>query len=61
MTMPTIWITGEACPDCAAALTLADDGGGSLRAECCSCGYADTWTSENPDDRDPDHLGRGDQ
>jgi ribosomal protein S27AE len=42
----TIWLTSEFCPDCGTALTVADGGGSSARAECRSCGYADTWITD---------------
>jgi ribosomal protein S27AE len=60
MTTMTTWRTDDLCPDCGVGLTLAD-GDGSVRAECASCGYADTWTRADPDGRDADHLGGGDQ
>jgi ribosomal protein S27AE len=43
---PTIWVTSDLCPDCGATVTMADDGRSSVRAECHSCGYADTWTTD---------------
>jgi ribosomal protein S27AE len=46
MSLPTLWTADEPCPDCGTALVLADDGAG-LRAECRSCGYADTWTRDD--------------
>jgi ribosomal protein S27AE len=46
MTALTLWQTDDPCPDCGTALTLAEDGGPVQRAECCSCGRADTWTSD---------------
>ena len=44
--MPIIWITDDPCPACGTTLTLADDGGGRVLVECPSCGYADTWTTD---------------
>jgi ribosomal protein S27AE len=44
MTTVTTWLLGEPCPDCGTGLTLFDEGTGPARAECGSCGYADTWT-----------------
>jgi ribosomal protein S27AE len=41
MTAPTVWQTGEPCPDCDTALTLLHDGTGPARAECGSCGYGE--------------------
>ena len=32
---------------------LADDGGRAQRAECRTCGYADTWTIGQPERRRP--------
>ena len=42
MTMLTTWLLDESCPDCSMELTLLDDGASPARAECGSCGYADT-------------------
>jgi ribosomal protein S27AE len=42
------WLAPERCPDCGASLVLADDGTGPVRADCGSCGYADTWTVTCP-------------
>jgi hypothetical protein len=44
----TLWQTDDPCPSCGTTLTLTDDGGGVLRVECRSCGYADTWTNSPP-------------
>jgi ribosomal protein S27AE len=44
MTTPATWQTDQACPDCGSPLTLSDDGSCPVRADCGSCGYADTWT-----------------
>ena len=41
----TLWQTDDSCPACGTTLALADDGGGVLRVECRSCGYADTWAT----------------
>jgi hypothetical protein len=41
-----LWQIDDPCLSCGTALTLADDGGGVLRVECRSCGYADTWTTD---------------
>jgi len=46
MTMLTLWQTADPCPGCGTTMTLAEDGGPAQRAECCSCGRADTWTSD---------------
>ena len=48
MTTPMAWLLGESCPDCGTGLTLLDDGTSPARAECGSCGYADTWTVTVP-------------
>jgi ribosomal protein S27AE len=48
MTTPTVWLLGESCPGCGTGLTLLDDGTATARAECGSCGYADTWTVTVP-------------
>ena len=48
MTDLTVWQTDVPCPDCGTALTLTDDGGDELRAECRSCNYAVTWTPGQP-------------
>jgi Zn ribbon nucleic-acid-binding protein len=45
--MPIIWVTDDPCPACGTTLTLADDGG-RVVVECRSCGYADTWTADEP-------------
>jgi ribosomal protein S27AE len=44
MTTVTAWQAAESCPDCGISLTLLDDGSSPARAECGSCGYADTRT-----------------
>ena len=46
--MPIIWITDEPCPACGTTLTLLDGGGDRVAVECRSCGYADTWTTDQP-------------
>jgi hypothetical protein len=48
MTPATAWRTDEPCPVCATGLILHDDGI-ELRAECRMCGWAGTWTSDDPD------------
>jgi len=48
MNTPAIWHAGEPCPDCGSTLTLLDDGSSPARADCGSCGYADTWTVTAP-------------
>jgi DNA-directed RNA polymerase subunit M/transcription elongation factor TFIIS len=45
MSLPTIWATDDPCPDCGSTLTLTEDGS-VLRVECRSCGYADTWATD---------------
>jgi ribosomal protein S27AE len=42
MTTTVAWQLGEPCPDCGAMLILLDGGHSPARAECGSCGYADT-------------------
>ena len=44
----TVWQSPVPCPDCGISLTLLDDGSSPVRAECGSCGYADTWTVTDP-------------
>jgi hypothetical protein len=44
----TSWRTDEPCPVCATGLILHDDGDPELRAECRLCGWADTWTADEP-------------
>jgi hypothetical protein len=61
MTLLAAWRTDDPCPACGTTLVLLDDGGPGLRAECRSCGYADTWTRADPDDRGDEHPGGGDQ
>ena len=51
MTAVTAWRTDEPCPVCATGLILLDDGS-SVRAECRLCGWADTWTGDDPDGGD---------
>lgn len=46
MTTPTLWQTDDSCPACRTTLTLAEDGSPVHRAECQTCGRADTWTSD---------------
>lgn len=43
MTQPAAWRTDEPCPVCATGLTVVEEGGPVLRAECRLCGYAETW------------------
>ena len=40
------WRTDDPCPGCGTTLTVADDGGALLRAECRACGWSDTWTTD---------------
>jgi hypothetical protein len=40
------WRTDEPCPSCGNGLTVVDDGGPVLRAECRLCGHAETWECE---------------
>ena len=51
MTAITAWRTDEPCPVCATGLIMHDDGA-RLRAECRLCGWADTWTGDDPDGGD---------
>ena len=46
--MPIIWVTDDPCTACGATLTLADQDGGRVAVECRTCGYADTWTKDEP-------------
>jgi hypothetical protein len=48
----TAWRTDEPCPVCSTDLILHDDGTTPPAAECRLCGYADTWTSAQPDGGD---------
>ena len=48
MTTLTLWETDDPCPSCGTTLTLAEDCSPVQRAECRSCGWADTWTSDHP-------------
>ena len=59
MTAVTCWRTDEPGPVCATGLILLDDGTVPPRYECRLCGWSDTWTSDDPDGRDADHLGPG--
>jgi hypothetical protein len=52
MTAVTAWRTDEPCPVCATGLILVDDGSSALRAECRLCGWAGTWTGDDPDGGD---------
>ena len=56
MTAVTTWQTDDPCPSCGTALTLAEDGGPRLIAECRSCGYADTWTTGPVEAADPERA-----
>ena len=51
MTAVTAWRTDEPCPVCATGLIMLDDRS-SIRAECRLCGWADTWTGDDPDEGD---------
>ena len=48
MTAITAWRTDEPCPVCATGLILHDDGSSPAWVECRLCGWADTWTSDEP-------------
>jgi hypothetical protein len=61
MTPSVAWRTDEPCPVCATGLILHDDSTLPPRYECRLCGWGDTWTRDDPDDRDADHPGRGRQ
>ena len=52
MTAITAWRTDEPCPVCATGLILHDDGTTPAWAECRLCGWADTWTGDDPDGGD---------
>ena len=39
----TAWRTDEPCPTCGNGLTVVDEGGPVLRAECRLCGHAEFW------------------
>ena len=52
MTTTTAWRTDEPCPVCATGLILHDDGTSPAWAECRLCGWADTWTGDEPDGGD---------
>ena len=52
MRAATAWRTDEPCPVCGTGLTVLDDGGSVLRAECGLCGYGDTWTGDEADGGD---------
>ena len=40
---PVAWRTDVPCPVCANGLTVLDDGGSLLLAECRLCGHGETW------------------
>jgi hypothetical protein len=42
------WQVAEPCPECGAALTVADDGTGTVRVDCASCEHTDRWTVTEP-------------
>jgi hypothetical protein len=52
MTPITAWRTDEPCPVCGTGLIQHDDGTAPPAAECRLCGYAGTWTSDQPDGGD---------
>ena len=52
MSTVTAWRTDEPCPVCATGLIMHDDGSFPVRAECRLCGWADTWTGDDPDEGD---------
>ena len=52
MTPVTAWRTDEPCPVCATGLILHDDGTSAPTGECRLCGYAGTWTRDEPDGGD---------
>jgi uncharacterized Zn finger protein len=43
----TAWRTDEPCPSCGNDLTVVDEGGPVLRAECRMCGHAEPWDTSN--------------
>jgi hypothetical protein len=43
------WRTDEPCPVCGNGLTVSDDGGPALRAECRLCGHGEAWDSAAAD------------
>lgn len=47
-TRTTTWRTDEPCPTCGNDMTLIDDGGLILRAECRLCGHAEQWDTSDP-------------
>jgi hypothetical protein len=49
MTAITAWRTDEPCPVCATDLILHDDGSAPAWVECRLCGWADTWTGDDPE------------
>jgi hypothetical protein len=51
VTTITAWRTDEPCPVCATGLIL-HDGVAPPWVECRLCGWADTWTSDDPDGGD---------
>jgi len=52
MNAVTAWRTDEPCPVCATGLIMLDDGSSPVRAKCRLCGWADTWTGDDPDGGD---------
>ena len=53
MTGQTVWQADDPCPACGTVLTILDGGDEPCRAECRSCGHADTWTTSHPGPADP--------
>jgi len=50
---PTAWRTDEPCPSCGNGMTVTDDGGPVLRADCRLCGHAEPWdTPDSTSERD---------
>jgi Zn ribbon nucleic-acid-binding protein len=43
VTQPTVWLTDDPCPVCAAGLVLLGHGGPVQVIECRACGYSDRW------------------
>jgi Zn ribbon nucleic-acid-binding protein len=49
VTQPTVWLTDDPCPVCAAELVLLGHGGPVQVIECRACGYSDRWDFADDD------------
>ena len=53
MTGPVTWRTDDPCPVCGTGLLITEPGDGSAAQDCPLCGWAATWTDDNPEGGNP--------